>query len=789
MLRHNLLLIIRNFKKFESTIYINILGLTTGIACALLIFLWVSDELSVDKFHEKDSRLYQVMVNRQSGTGVQTEEMTPAFLAEALEEEMPEVEMAVTTASIQGFDDIRLTVGFEDQNLKEMGRFVGKDFFNMFSYELLHGNPEQVLAEKNSIVLSETLALKLFKSADAAIGKIVTLKVKEEGFVVSGVFKDLPANSSHQFDFLISWDAYKEFLQPQWYGWDELLYRTYILLPEDIDLDLFNSKIADFIKTKYKETPDQLFVRPYSSGYLHGKYENGVQAGGRIEYVKLFSIIAVFLLIIACINFMNLSTAKAFSRAKEVGIKKSMGASRRTLMLQYLTESYMLTLLATLFALGLVIMVLPYFNLLTGKSLSLIFELRLALAIVGVVAFTGFFSGSYPALYLSGFKPVLVLKGKLQTGKGELSVRQGLVVFQFALSVIFIVAVWVVYQQIDLIQTKNLGYDKDNVIYFDSEGFQGIGQDLSFLSEVRNIPGVLHASGTSEIIVNPSAIMSGLSWPGKNPSEEYVFNGAGVMEGMIELLGMKIKEGRSFSYDFQSDSDQIIINEAALEVMGLEDPIGQVIDFYGDAEIVGVVKNFHYKSLYEEVKPFVFVLERGAMQFMVKLELGKEQESLAKIEEVYKKFNPGYNFNFKFLDQDYQALYASEQRIGMLSRHFAGVAVIISCLGLFGLAAFTAERRTKEIGIRKVLGSSEWKIIKLLSGDFAKMVLIAIAIALPLSYYLTGNWLNNFAYKIDLKWWYFAGAGILTMVIALMTVSFQSIKAALANPVDSLRSE
>ena len=789
MFRHNLLLIIRGFKKDKSTLFINLIGLSTGLACAILIFLWVSDELSFDKFHQNDERLYQVMVNRQSGHGVQTEGFTPAFLAEALAEEMPEVEMAATTASIQGFEDIKLSIAYEDVVLKEKGRFVGKDFFNMFSYKLIKGDPGQILADKNSIVLSETLAVKLFESVENAIGKVVTLKVKEEGYVVSGIFKDLPSNSSQDFDFLISWDAYKEYLPPHWYDWDELIYKTYVLLPEGFDPDHLNEKIAGFIKTKYKDSQNELFIRPYSSGYLHGKYENGVQAGGRIEYVKLFSILAVFILVIASINFMNLSTAKAFSRAKEVGIKKSMGAGRKVMILQYLTESLVITLFALVLSIAMVQLLLPQFNVMTGKNLSLVFDLRLCMVISGVVAFTGLLAGSYPALYLSGFNPSLVLKGKLKTEKSEVFVRKGLVVFQFALSVLFIVSVVVVYKQIDLIQTKKLGYNKDNVIYFDSEGFKGIDQDLAFISEVRNIPGVSHASGTSEIIVNPGSIMTGVSWPGKNPEEEFVFHGAGVMEGMIELLGIEIKEGRSFSYDFQSANDQLIINEAALELMGLKDPIGQVIDFYGNAEIVGVAKNFHFQSFYEEVRPYVFLLERGAMQFMVKLNAGNELESLSKIEGVYRKFNPGYNFNYKFLDQDYQALYESEHRVAELSKYFAGITIIISCLGLFGLAAFTAERRTKEIGIRKVLGSSEWKILALLTGDFAKMVLVAVVVAIPISYYVTKSWLDGFAFKIDLEWWFFIGAGMLTLLIALLTVSFQSIKAALMNPVKSLKSE
>lgn len=459
------------------------------------------------------------------------------------------------------------------------------------------------------------------------------------------------------------------------------------------------------------------------------------------------------------------------------------------MILQYLTESLVLTLFAQVLSIAVVQLLLPEFNLLTGKNLSLVFDLKLCIAISVVVAFTGLLAGSYPAFYLSGFNPALVLKGKLKTEKSEVSVRKGLVVFQFVLSVVFIVSVLVVYKQIDLIQTKNLGYNKDNIIYFDSEGFKGIDQDLAFISEVRNISGVSHASGTSEIIVNPGAIMTGVSWPGKNPEEEFVFHGAGVMEGMIELLGIEIKEGRSFSYDFQSENDQLIINEAALELMGLKDPVGQVIDFYGNAEIVGVAKNFHFQSFYEEVKPYVFLLERGAMQFMVKLEAGNEQESLSKIEGLYRKFNPGYNFNYKYLDQDYQTLYASEHRVAALSRYFAGIAIMISCLGLFGLATFTAERRIKEIGIRKVLGSSEWKILTLLTGDFAKMVLVAVFVAIPISYYVTKSWLDGFAFKIDLEWWFFIGAGALTMLIALLTVSFQAFKAAMMNPVKSLKSE
>ncbi len=789
MLLHHLKLIFRNFKRYKSTFFINLIGLSTGLATALFIYLWVMDELSVDKFHQNEKQLYQVMVNRHSGTGIDTEFKTPAFLGEALAEEMPEVEYAVTTSSLQGFDNINLSIAFDDINLKEKCLFAGKDFFNAFSYELIQGDPDQVLAEKNSIVISETLALKLFKTTEGVLGKAINLKVKNEDYIVSGIFKDIPSNSTHTFDFLIPWEAYKDYLQAHWYAWDELLYQTYIILKPKTNPNEFNEKITDFITTKYKESPDKIFIKPYSSVYLYGKYENGVQAGGRIEYVKLFSIVAVFILLIAAINFMNLSTAKALGRAKEVGIKKSIGANRGSLIIQFFAEAFLLTLIALLIALVVVKLFLPQFSQLTGKNLFLLLDLQMILVLLGILVVTASLAGTYPALYLSRFKPSTVLKGKLNIGKNEVSIRKGLVVFQFALSIVFIVSVVVVYQQIQLIHTKNLGYNKENIIYFDSEGFRGTALDETFISELRNISGVSHASGTSEVIVNPSTIMTGIHWPGKNPLEEYSFNGAGVMEGMIELLGIEVIEGRSFSNNYQSEVDQIIINEAALEVMGLTDPIGQVIDFYGAAEIVGVAKNFHFKSLYEEIKPYIFILETGAMQFMVKLTPNNQVETLASIQQVYKKFNPGYQFNYKFMDEDYQALYVAEQRVATLSQYFAGLAILISCLGLFGLAAFSAEVRMKEIGIRKVLGSSVFGIIKLLSADFTKLVLIATFFGLPLSYFITYKWLNNFAYSVELEWWYFVSAGIIVLLITWLTVGYQSFKAAKVNPTECLKSE
>ena len=792
MLRHNLLLIYRNFKRYKSTFFINLTGLSTGLACVLLIYLWVNDELNVDKLHEKDDRLYQVMANHHNTDVIITQEGTPDLLAETLAEELPEVEYAIGALSSKWFGKLTLVTG--DDKLKATGEFAGKDFFNVFSYPLIHGDKDQVLIDKNAIVISEDLAIKLFPTADQAVGKSLEwqlLHFKEQATIV-GVFQTLPVSSTQQFDIVLSYEAWKGLSEKMGrdLNWDNHGPNTYLTVREGTDIGQFNKKIEGFVHSKLADSNVTLFAVPFSDSYLHGKYENGLQAGGRIEYVRLFSIIGIFILVIACINFMNLSTAKASLKTREIGIKKAIGASRRTLVFQYLGESIAMSSLSMVVALMLVGVFLRQFNLVTGKQLSLGIDAGLVFPIPGIALLTGLLAGSYPALYLSRFNPVKVLKGKLETSFGELWARKGLVVFQFTLSVILIVSVLVVYHQIEYVQTRNLGYDKDQIVHFDKEGRIAENED-AFLAEVRRIPGVLHASSIGSIMMGTHSSTHGVEWEGKNSEDMIRFENVGVNYGIIETLAIEMKEGRPFSADFSTEEDHLIFNEAAIEIMGMENPVGQTVRLWGEEkQIIGVVKNFHFESLHENVKPLLFrFAPEQTLEIMVKIEAGKEKETLALLEEIYEKFNSGYIFEYAFLDQDYQAQYTSEARIAQLSRYFAGLAILISCLGLFGLAAFTAERRIKEIGIRKVMGASEWKIIELLSADFAKMIVVAIVIALPLSFYFTKNWLDGFAYKIDLEWWYFIGAGALTMLIALLTVSFQSVKAALMNPVESLRSE
>jgi ABC-type antimicrobial peptide transport system permease subunit len=758
----------------------------------LLIYLWVNDELNVDKFHEKGSQLFRVMLNDPSTEGIRTAPSTQAILAEALAEDMPEIEYAVTTTG--GTIDFNLSAG--DTYITAAGIFAEKDFFTIFSFDLIQGDKNIVLSDKKGVALSEATAIALFNTTEDIIGKAIEWQFpwgKEEAFV-SGVFKNISPNSSSQFDFVLSFDIYKDIVGKESLHWGNYGCNTFVVLKKGANIQNFNLKIEHFVKRKAGGSNVTLFVRPYSEYYLYGNYENGVQAGGRIEYVTLFTIIGIFILTIACINFMNLATAKASRRIKEVGIKKAIGANRKTLIFQYLGESMLLTFLSLLIAVLMVDLLLPQFNAVTGKHLYLNLNPNLILSLTVLILFTGLIAGSYPALYLSGFKPAAVLKGRFNTQPGsivELFARKGLIVFQFTLSIIFIIAVLVIYKQIEFLQNKHLGYDKDNIIYFRPEG--RVAQRLeTFLTEIKKIPGVVNASSIARSIVGAQNSTTGsFHWEGKDPKAIIPFQLIDCNYDMIETLGIEMKEGRAFSREFTADTSSIIFNEAGIEVMGLKNPVGKIFNLWGkDLKIVGVTKNFHFESLHEKVKPLFFrLVPEEADRFMVKLLAGKEKETIERVKQFYKNFNPGFSFDYKFLDQEYQAQYNAEKRVAALSKYFAGLTILISCLGLFGLAAFTAERRFKEIGIRKVLGSSVFGIVWLLSSDFTKIVFVSILIALPLSYFITKYWLDSFAFKIELEWWYFIGAGVASLFIAWLTVGTQAIKAARINPTQCLHNE
>ena len=783
MLRHNFLLTYRGFLRNKTTLLVHLGSLAPGLACALLIYLWVSDELAVDKFHKNRDRLYQVIERISTPHDAGVSVSTAGLLGEALKEEVPGVTHTVTTR----LRDEAKTLSAGDRHVKSNVLYASEEFFRVFSFELVYGNEDLVLTDKNSMVISEELAIKLFNTTENVIGKIVEFQ-REKEFQVSGIFKGTPSHSSLQFDFVLSFDEYKE-IDPNVLNWNYNTSSTYLLVQKGMKKERLDVKLADFYENKRSTPHGTLSTRLFSETYLYGRYENGEQAGGRIEYVQLFSLIAIFILLIACINFMNLSTAKATRRMKEIGVKKVVGAGRQALIYQHLGESLLITLASLLVALIVVKLCLPQFNEVTGKDLVLDFDVKLVFFILGICLLTGIVAGSYPAMYLSRLHPVLVLKGTPPNSPWELWTRKGMVIFQFTLSVILIVAVVVVYQQIEFVQGKNLGYNRDNILYFDIEG--KVREHLeTFLAEVNELPGIVSAAGIGQNIVEAGTNMFTIDhWEGKNDETMVpAFEMRPVTYGMIETLGIEMAAGRTFSKNFSTEDSKVIFNAAAIDAMGLEDPIGKIINIRGTRlEIIGVTKNFHFASLHEEVQPLFFVLRLSwTHKVMARIEAGREQEAIEGLQVFYRQYNPGFPLDYQFLNQDYRALYAAEQRVAVLSRYFAGLAILISCLGLFGLAAFTAERRTKEMGIRKVLGLSEFGIIRLLSQDFTGMVLMALLFALPISYLAARHWLDGFAYSIDLAWWYFFGAGLVALLIAWFTVSLQTLKVARISPAQCL---
>jgi putative ABC transport system permease protein len=789
MFKNNLKIAWRNLIKDRQFTFLNLLGLSTGIACTLLIYLWVRDEYRFDAFHEKDAQLYQLMENRKSAGEISISDESSGILAETIAGQQPEVEYAAAEAPATWFQKFTLTVA--DKNLKAAGQYVGKDYFNIFSFKLLDGQPAKVLADKNNIVISDELARKLFNTTDNLIGKKIIFQ-HDQVFFVSGIFEKVPVHSSEQFDFVLSFEYYKQ-IQSWVTSWNNTGPHNFILLKKGADINAFNKRIANVINMNGGDTTRSPFATRFSSNYLHNSFDHGNRVGGRIVNVRLFSIIAVFILTMACINFMNLSTAKASGRFKEVGIKKVVGAGKTQLMLQFLGESMLLTALSVCLAIGMVVLLLPQFNQITGKEIHLSLDPGLIFGITGIILFTGFVSGSYPALYLAGFSPVMILKGKMRSSVSEAWARQGLVIFQFTISIFMIVGVLIIYRQIQFVQNKDLGYGKDHLIRMDCEG-KLVGTEESFVAQLKKIPGVVNASFTYNIMVGRNYGTYGVSWEGKNPSDLVYFEGFEGAYDFIETMGMKMAEGRSFSKNFGNESKNIILNEEAVSIMGLKNPVGKNITLYDQPrQVIGVVKNFHFESLRETVKPvFMTLLMQDSSpwsKLMIRIHAGEEKETVERIRHFYETYNPGFPFDYHFLDEVYEKQYTSELRVGILSKYFAGVAILISCLGLFGLTAFTAQKRQKEIGIRKVIGASVPNLVFLLSRELFKQVSIAILVAVPLSWWAMTLWLSGFAYRISITVNVFLIAGFSVIIITLLTVSYESVRAAIMNPVESLRSE
>jgi len=778
----------RNLVRNKAFTTINILGLALGLACSLLIMLWVQDERSVDGFHVHGKQLYQVYGRWKYDGKVDANYYTQGLLADELKRVIPEVEYASSLDRSWG-NTFQAGATISKMN----GGSAGADFFKMFSYPLLQGTPATALNAPGGIAISRKMAEFFFGSAAQAIGKPIRFDNKLD-LTVTAVFENLPANSSYQFDFLRTWIDYVK--ENRWVNnWSNTSPLTLVQLRTDAQLTKVQASIKDFVYRYQRRDPatiNELDLQPFPETYLHSNFKQGRIEGGRIEYVHLFSIVAIFILLIACINFMNLATARSAKRAKEVGVRKVVGAYRSSLILQFTGEALMITAFAIVLAVIMAAVLLPAFNQLTGKQLA--FPLLQPMfwgVLAGLMLVTGLVAGSYPALFLSSLQPVRVLKGSLKFSKGASFFRKGLVVFQFALSIILITGMIVIYRQIDYTQTTNLGYNRENLIYVPIEG-DLINKYALFKQEALNMRGVLSISRMKE---SPTVInhhIGDAAWEGKDPAQTVFFADAVVGYDFAKTMGLQLKEGRDFSPAYGTDSTSYLINETALRITGYTDPIGRTM-VWGNrrGQIIGVLKDFHINSMYKEIEPLIIRLDEQQTwgNILVRVRAGKTPEVLAGLEKLCKTLNPQFPFSYQFSDEEYARLYESERVVSKLSNIFAGLAIFISCLGLFGLATFSAEQRTREIGVRKVMGATVSNIFTMLSASFLKPVAIAMILAFPVAWYVMNNWLQHFAYKISLEWWIFATAGLLAIVIAMLTVSYQSVRTALMNPVKSLRVE
>lgn len=780
----------RNLVKNKVHSFINIAGLSVGMACSLLILLWVQNELSVDAFHKNGERLYKVYAREYYNHSIDGNYDTPGPLADELKKVIPEVEDAIMLQE----NNHQATFQVGDKILKVEGTGAGAGLFSMFSYPLLQGTPKTALGSTVSMAISKKTAEQFFGNPENAMGKTIRFDNKRD-FTVTAVFEDLPANASRKFDYAISWEAWQQ--DHQWAKeWNNSGPLTYILLRADANLASVDNKLTHFLNTYNKNQSAayriELGLQKFDEVYLHNIFKDGKISGGRIEYVHLFSLVALFILLIACINFMNLTTARSVKRAREVGVRKAVGALRFVLIKQFIGESLMLTALAVIIALILMNLLLPVFNQVMHKQMALSFnDAVFWLKLVAITFVTGLISGSYPALFLSSFNPVKVLKGTVKLTTGAIWFRKGLVVFQFVLSMVLIIGTIGVSKQVNFIQTRNLGYDRENLIYVPIEG-ELANQYATWKDETLKMPGIQSISRISDNPANLDQQTNNVNWEGKDANTLISFEHPIVGYDFVQTMKLKMMDGRDFSKDFPTDSNTYIINETAAQKMGYAHPVGRTLTM-NDRKgiIIGVLKDFHFRSLHEQIQPLIMQVEEryGSGNILIRTQPGKTKDALASLEKLYKGLNPGFPFSYSFSDEEYQKLYRNEQIVSKLSNAFACLAIFISCLGLLGLVMFTAEQRTKEIGIRKVLGATVSSIAQLMSVDFIKLVFIAIIIAIPIAWWAMSMWLNDFAYKITISWWMFALAGGMAVFIAVSTISFQAIKAAIANPIKSLRSE
>lgn len=788
MLRNYIKIAFRSLLKNQTYSIINIGGLAIGLASSILIFLWVADEYSYDTFHVNYNNIYQVYNQAEWNGHIGTGNSQPYPLKEALLAQSSGIKHVVMTNWGEGN---MLQVG--ETRLNKYGLNASEDFFKVFTYEWLSGDPATALNELTSIVITESTAKALFNSTDA-LNKTIRIENSDE-LKVTGVVKDSPKQSFLEYDYILPFSYYEK--TNPWIrnfaktSWDSNSFQMYVLLQDGASKDDVEKAVVNLIRDNNPKSPTaKLLLHPMSMWRLYSNWEEGVNTGGQIVYVRLFTAIAIFVLIIACINFMNLATARSESRAREVGIRKSIGSRRKELIFQFLGESITVTAIAFLLAIVLVELALPSYNLLVKKNIFIDYgDGQLWLAAIGLVLLIGTLSGSYPSLYLSSFDAVKVLKGKVNLGKGASTPRKVLVTLQFGFSIFLIVGTIVIYQQIQFVKNRDMGYDRENLVQMWING--EMRDNFSSIREELLRTGVVQSVCKSNSPVTAIFSNNEVKWQGKENTQRVAFSTIATEYDYIQTMGVKMIEGRDFSREF-NDSLSVIVNEAALKIMGMADPIGKKLEINNTQfNIVGVIPDMVMDSPYTPVQPMTLLFD-PSWSSTVTLRLTKTNDlpaSMAKVEAVFKKLNPNYPFQYRFTDVDFEKKFSSINLISRLAGIFAGLAIFITCLGLFGLAAFTAEQRTKEVGVRKVMGASVSSLVLLISKDFSRLVIFAFLISAPVSWWFLNDFLQRYEYRIEVAWWVLLAVGVFALVLALIIVSTQALKAAVMNPTRSLRSE
>lgn len=786
MLRNYFQTALRNIRKRISFSILNVSGLAIGIACAGFIFLWVQDEISFDDYFSNKANLYKIKDFQTYNGETFTFDSSPGPLAEAIRAEVPGIKNA---ARCSWTTDMPFVSGGKE--LQERGYYADSGLLRMFELKFVEGSASSAFRNLNSIVVTKKFAQKLFGD-QTAMGKSI-LMGKNEPFVVTGVIENLPDNVTLQFDWLAPFQNFEK--QNEWLKqWASNGIITFVETAPGANISKINTQLYDFLKTKGDGLVAKFSIYPMSRWHLYDTFENGKEVGGRVKFVRLFTIIAWIILIIACINFMNLATAQSERRAQEVAVRKVMGSGRGALIAQFMTESFIMALIATSIAVVLIILLLPAFNHLVDKKMVLDFESSGTWgALLAIVLICGVVAGSYPALYLSSFKPVKILKGQKGTGGDSASiVRKGLVILQFAVSIILIISTIIIYRQIQFAKNRDLGYDKNNLVIVPLQGdmkkhYKVIKDELLRTNEIENV------SLGQDRILNYSSNTGDFGWQGKDPSKQILITLSAVNEDYIPTVGYQIISGRNFYPGLKTDSANIVINRTLADLLHTKQPVGSVIST-GDGEaltVIGVVENFVFNSVYAKPSPLIFYKNVDNTNFLnVRLKAqANPEKAIADMVRVIKSQAPGFPVDYKFVDANFDKLFKMEHLIGSLATLFAALAIIISCLGLFGLAAYTAERRTREIGIRKVLGAGVGRLVALLSMDFLKLVVLACVVAFPVAWWIMNSWLSSFSYRISISWTVFAFSAFVAVMIALITVGYQALIAAIANPVKSIKSE